>query len=146
MFPLFAVAAFAFIFTTYMNNVPMLMASLRVVGVGQQSLALGFRQIIIRFLGYVPGPILYGVMIDASCEVWRGGGGGSSGHTVNCVEYNERYFKYHVFAICCVLKILSFVFIAWAFKINMSPQLASTTTKNSAVLVNKMVDDAECSA
>ena len=122
------------------------MASLRVVGVGQQSLALGFRQIIIRFLGYVPGPILFGVMIDASCEVWRGGDEGSNGDTVNCVEYNEMYFRYYVFAICCVLKMISFVFIAWAYKVNMSPQPALTTTKKSVVLVNTNVDDTECSA
>ena len=38
----------------------------------QRSLSLGLQTLLLRALGTVPGPIVYGAIIDQSCILWQG--------------------------------------------------------------------------
>ena len=38
----------------------------------QRSLALGLQTLLIRGIGTVPGPIIFGYLIDITCLLWRG--------------------------------------------------------------------------
>ena len=111
LFPLFGVGVFLLMVFTYMNDVPMLTIPLRIVDVHQRSLALGVHQIILRFAGYVPGPIIFGAVIDATCTQWRSG---KSKGTAECMVYNKNLLMYYVVACSFVLKLVSLFCMVWA--------------------------------
>ena len=58
---------------------------------GQGSFAMGFQQIFVRFLGFIPAPIVFGALIDKSCSLWQSNV--CSGESSNCLEYNQTYFR-----------------------------------------------------
>ena len=66
-------------------------SSFRVVNEGQGSFAMGFQQIVIRFLGFVPAPVMFGALIDKSCELWQTDS--CTDETASCLEYNNQYFR-----------------------------------------------------
>uniref|UniRef100_A0A7M5XGD7 Solute carrier organic anion transporter family member n=1 Tax=Clytia hemisphaerica TaxID=252671 RepID=A0A7M5XGD7_9CNID len=114
LFPLFFVCAFLMMFFTFMNNVPMLMATLRVVPEGQGSFAMGFQQIFVRFLGFIPAPTLFGSLIDKSCKLWHEDECTDS--KTSCLEYENEDFRYYLFILGAVTKVLTFIFLFAAYK------------------------------
>nr|DBA23381.1 TPA: hypothetical protein GDO54_014297 [Pyxicephalus adspersus] len=68
---LFMVFFFLVVVTTFMTATPMTMAILRCVPDKQRSFALGVQWSLIRLLGSIPGPIIFGVVIDSSCILWN---------------------------------------------------------------------------
>ena len=64
----------------------------RVVPDGQGSFAMGFQQLFIRFLGFIPAPTLFGKIIDLSCNLWHPDHC-ESGETRNCLEYDNPKFR-----------------------------------------------------
>ena len=50
---------------------PSVVASLRAVREEERSLALGLQSIILRCVGSIPGPILFGVFMDKACSLWE---------------------------------------------------------------------------
>ena len=49
----------------------------RVVPEIDRSATQGLKQFVSRALGFVPGPIIFGAIIDGYCSVWRGEGADS---------------------------------------------------------------------
>ncbi|KAG9487976.1 hypothetical protein GDO78_007658 [Eleutherodactylus coqui] len=68
---LFMVFFFFIVVTTFMTATPTTMAILRCVPDKQRSFALGVQWSFIRLLGSIPGPIVFGVIIDSSCILWN---------------------------------------------------------------------------
>lgn len=66
--------------------------SFRVVNEGQGSFAMGFQQIFVRFLGFIPAPVLFGALIDKSCNLWQEDA--CTGETTSCLEYDQPFFRY----------------------------------------------------
>ena len=70
----------------------------RVVPEKMRSFALGVQWLIIKLLGGIPGPILFGTVIDQSCVLWqeklctetRG----------NCWVHNSSEMAINVFIMC----------------------------------------------
>jgi len=114
LFPLFAFGAFLLFFFTFLNNVPMINATFRVVPEGQGSFAMGFQQVFVRFLGFIPAPTLFGSLIDKSCKLWNHDE--CTNDTTNCAEYDNPKFRYYIFVLGVITKFLSFVFIFLAYK------------------------------
>ena len=53
---------------------------------------MGFQFIFIRGLSLLPGPVIFGSVIDSACIIWKESGCGVKG---NCQEYNlEDLSKY----------------------------------------------------
>ena len=53
---------------------------------------MGFQQVFVRFLGFIPAPTLFGRMIDESCKLWHKDE--CTGKTSSCLEYDNEYFRY----------------------------------------------------
>ena len=129
LLPLFAVGLVVTMFLTFLNNIPLVIAILRVATAGQGSFALGLGQVFFRFLGFVPGPIMFGALIDMSCVLWQRDI--CSEETSNCLEYDQENFRYYIFAGGITTKLASFVFIFLAYKTYKLPQKSPETVVGS---------------
>ncbi|XP_076361815.1 organic anion transporting polypeptide 26F isoform X2 [Tachypleus tridentatus] len=111
LMPLFLVMIFFAMLFTFLVSMPSLSATLRCVAESQKSFALGIQWITVRLLGTIPGPVLFGSLIDLSCDVWQKDCSGQGA----CLVYDNKRMNIHLLIITCVLKILSalFFFLAW---------------------------------
>ncbi|XP_035688795.1 solute carrier organic anion transporter family member 4A1-like [Branchiostoma floridae] len=79
----------------------MLFSTLRCVQESRRSLALGFQSLIARFLGAIPGPIVYGSLIDRACLLWNE----TCDQKGACLVYDNAnlstYFFTVTFALAC---------------------------------------------
>ena len=75
----FLIIIFVLIFLTFWVTMPSTMATLRSVGDEERSLAIGLQNIVIRLLGSIPGPVMFGYFIDRTCLLWD----------INCGELME---------------------------------------------------------
>ena len=64
----------------------------RVVPENQGSFAMGFQQIFVRCLGFIPAPTLFGTFIDKSCSFWHRDD--CTNQTNSCLEYKNYDFRY----------------------------------------------------
>ncbi|XP_078665171.1 solute carrier organic anion transporter family member 4A1-like [Branchiostoma floridae x Branchiostoma belcheri] len=69
--PLFLGVLFIIILSMFLLSIPSLTATLRCVPDTQKSLAVGIQWILVRVLGTIPGPILFGAIIDQTCILWQ---------------------------------------------------------------------------
>ncbi|XP_071441843.1 solute carrier organic anion transporter family member 4A1 [Hetaerina americana] len=67
----FIVLVFFVMVFTFLTTMPALSATLRCVKSSQRSFALGFQWLIVRILGTIPAPLLFGAFIDSSCLLWQ---------------------------------------------------------------------------
>ena len=125
-------------FVTFTNNAPLLIASLRLVDAQHHTLALGVRQIFLRLLGDIPGPIILGALIDATCMVWKQSG---SEEAMNCLKYDLDNFRYYTFGFSFGGKFLSFVLLAIAEKMYQLPSPTVTITNDTVVAQGDVVEN-----
>ena len=67
----FLVICFILIFLTFWITMPSTMATLRSVREHERSMAIGLQSVIIRLIGSIPGPVLFGYFIDRTCLLWE---------------------------------------------------------------------------
>ncbi|XP_002169449.1 solute carrier organic anion transporter family member 4C1 isoform X1 [Hydra vulgaris] len=136
LFPLFAVCAFLLMIFTFLNNVPVLNATFRVVPADLGSFAMGFQQVFARFLGFIPAPTIFGKLIDSSCKLWDIDE--CTEETTNCLEYDNTDFRFNLFLIGVVVKFLATFFIFLAFKFyrlpNKTKQITLKDVTNVAII------------
>lgn len=72
------------LFSVFVTAIANKTVVLRCVPYNQRAYALGFQFIIQRCLGFLPGPLLFGVIFDSTCLAW----GESCGRRGNC-QFNE---------------------------------------------------------
>ena len=70
----------------------------RAVPDNQRSYALGIQLLIVRLLGFIPSPVLIGVVIDSNCILWSKT---ACGRQASCLAYQNYQFSVNV-AIFCV--------------------------------------------
>ena len=87
---------------------------------GQGSFAMGFQQIFVRFLGFIPAPTLFGSLIDESCKLWHKDE--CTGETSSCLEYQNDNFRYYIFTLGLATKLVSFLFLLAAYKVYQLPK------------------------
>ena len=75
-------------------------------------MALGFQSIIYRLLGSIPGPLLFGALIDNTCLYWDHEADCSEG---NCWLYDQKKLRLVFFMYGIVFKGISSLcfFFAW---------------------------------
>ena len=111
LYPLIA-ALFVNVFFTFMSAMPNVVATLRSVEPVHRSLALGIESIFLRVMGTIPGPILFGALIDQTCTLWQqkecqeGVG--------NCLFYDNYQMGVLILSAVLVVKLLGIVFFAVA--------------------------------
>ncbi|XP_077145857.1 solute carrier organic anion transporter family member 4C1 [Ranitomeya variabilis] len=115
---LFMVFFFFVVVTTFMIATPITIAILRCVPDKQRSFALGVQWSFIRLLGSIPGPIVFGVVIDSSCILWNLNECGTQGA---CWTYNNSSISYKLIGISAASKALTIIFLIVAYFIYKPP-------------------------
>ncbi|XP_067348736.1 solute carrier organic anion transporter family member 2B1 isoform X1 [Channa argus] len=82
---LMAVTAFVAAF----SQTPSCMMILRTVATEDKSFAVGVQYMMFRVLAFMPGPVLYGSIIDTTCILW----GKKCGKQTSCHYYNLDHFR-----------------------------------------------------
>ena len=67
-----------------------MLLTLRCVHPADKAMALGLVQCAIGLLGNVPCPIIYGSIVDSTCQMWVNGCQQSTGH---CALYDSNKFR-----------------------------------------------------
>jgi len=82
---------------------PSVVASLRAVREEERSLALGLQSIILRVVGSIPGPILFGVFMDKACSLWEQ----TCEERGSCLLYDNYQMAVSMVGISVTAKIIS---------------------------------------
>ncbi|XP_038052230.1 solute carrier organic anion transporter family member 4A1-like [Patiria miniata] len=104
--PLFLALLFLLEFFTILAVVPATTATLRCVPHSQRSFALGLQSLFYRALGTVPGPVIFGAIIDHACLLWEYDCDGSG----TCWLYSNANFSRFTLILSGCLKIGSISF------------------------------------
>ncbi|XP_055706952.1 solute carrier organic anion transporter family member 74D isoform X2 [Phlebotomus papatasi] len=102
----------------------------RAVSVEDKSFTQGLVLMMFSLFGLIPGPILYGWIIDQTCMVWNY----RCEKIGNCQIYNQRDFRYDVHLLFAVLTSLGMIFdtLVWYYGKNLdfySEDYAETNQK-----------------
>jgi len=109
----FMVLLFVITLCTSINQMPMIMVTLRSVSDLERPFALGMQLVVMRLLAYIPSPLLFGKAIDATCLVWRVDECEQSG---SCLFYDREKFRLIYGIIAAIYKILSTVLFVYLFR------------------------------
>ncbi|KAF8383700.1 hypothetical protein PRIPAC_72842 [Pristionchus pacificus] len=75
-------------FCTFAVGVPLIVVVLRTVDYAERSFALGIQWILVRVIGTIPAPVLFGWMFDVSCT--HSQKDACSGEEGSCMLYNNK--------------------------------------------------------
>ncbi|XP_051875899.1 solute carrier organic anion transporter family member 4C1-like isoform X2 [Pristis pectinata] len=119
--PLFlGIFLFCVIFT-FMTSTSLTTSVLRCVPDKQRSFSLGINWTFVRILGAIPGPILFGTVIDQSCVLWHIDECGNQGA---CWTYDNPRMAYLFIAIGAPCKLLTIIAISTAYFLYKPPRVA----------------------
>ncbi|XP_036998536.2 solute carrier organic anion transporter family member 4C1 isoform X2 [Artibeus jamaicensis] len=118
--PIFLGIFFAAIVFTFMAGTPITMSILRCVNQRQRSLALGIQFMVLRLLGSIPGPIVFGAAIDSTCVLWDINECGIKGA---CWIYDNIRMAHMLVAISVTCKIITIFFNGLAIFLYKPPPL-----------------------
>ncbi|XP_041657732.1 solute carrier organic anion transporter family member 2B1 isoform X2 [Cheilinus undulatus] len=76
-------------FIASFSQTPSYMMILRTVPAEDKSFAVGVQYMLFRVLAFMPGPVLYGSVIDTTCLLW----GKKCGKQTSCLYYNLDRFR-----------------------------------------------------
>ncbi|XP_053703882.1 solute carrier organic anion transporter family member 2B1 [Synchiropus splendidus] len=76
-------------FIASFSQTPSCMMVLRSVAPEDKSFAVGVQYMLFRVLAFLPGPVLYGAVIDSACILW----GRKCGRTTSCLYYDLDLFR-----------------------------------------------------
>ncbi|XP_075037478.1 solute carrier organic anion transporter family member 4C1-like [Mixophyes fleayi] len=131
---LFMAFFFVVVITTFMTATPITMAILRCVPDKQRSFALGVQWSLIRLLGSIPGPIVFGVVIDSSCILWNLNECGSQGA---CWAYNNSNISYKLIGISAASKVITIFFLFVAYFIYKPPVSKSDSSQDNKIICSE---------
>ena len=85
----------------------------RTVADEQRSLALAVQSVIFRIFGSIPGPILFGVLVDSGCVYWQT----ECGRRANCWVYDNNLLavRAYIFTTVGVVVCVVATFFSWVF-------------------------------
>ncbi|KAM9847259.1 solute carrier organic anion transporter family member 2B1 isoform 3-T3 [Aulostomus maculatus] len=89
LLPLFVALLGVTSFIASFSQTPSYMMILRTVPTEDKSLAIGVQHMMFRVLAFMPGPVLYGKVIDTTCILW----GRECGRQTSCLYYNLDLFR-----------------------------------------------------
>ncbi|XP_064596760.1 solute carrier organic anion transporter family member 4C1-like [Liolophura sinensis] len=97
---------FITVLLTFISGTPTTMVVLRCVPESQKSFAMGVQWAFARFLGTIPGPILFGTVIDSACLIWKK----QCGVKTSCWIYDNDAMGRSIFLVGMGIKIVSSFF------------------------------------
>ncbi|KAM6164370.1 LOW QUALITY PROTEIN: solute carrier organic anion transporter family member 4A1 [Rhynchocyon petersi] len=115
--PLLLLFVFVIITFTLLSSIPALTATLRCVYDWQRSLALGIQWLVVRTLGAIPGPIVFGWVIDKACLLWQD----QCGVQGSCFVYHNSTMSWYILITGLLYKVLGVLFFAAACYLYKAP-------------------------
>jgi len=111
---LFLFCSFILILIVFFSVTPQKIAVLRCVPENQRAYALGIQFLFMRSLSFIPGPVIFGAVIDSQCTVWSKDNCGKRG---NCLDYNVEKLSWNIVYLGIVTGAIGtvFYFLAWYF-------------------------------
>ncbi|XP_060066849.1 solute carrier organic anion transporter family member 4A1-like [Ylistrum balloti] len=109
--PVFMVILLGIVLLTFFSSMPFLTASLRCVPPDERSFALGIQLCVTKCLGFIPGPILFGWLIDLSCLIWNT----KCGEKGSCFFYDNKKMSNNLLAIVLVAKAVTTILTVIAY-------------------------------
>lgn len=101
---LFLALLFFSVVASFASGIPSQQILLRVVPFQQRTLAIGIHWYFLRLLGFIPGGVLFGMMIDTSCQRWQYS---SCGKRQSCLAYDPTRLSWTILAVAIVCKLFS---------------------------------------
>ncbi|XP_046326405.2 solute carrier organic anion transporter family member 2A1-like [Haliotis rufescens] len=117
MFYAFAAVTVVGGFIMTMAAMPVLIAVIRSVSEEDKPVAVGLGGFLYTLLGFLPGPILFGWLIDKACLHWNSGCGGKGA----CALYDIELFRYLVMGIPSVARVLTLLLYTFALCMALRP-------------------------
>lgn len=102
----FLILEFIAIFLTFVAALPATVVSLRAVHKEERCLGLGLQSIALRLMGTIPGPLLFGYVLDTICLLWEP----DCGKEGSCLLYDNVKMGQMMFGICLTAKLVSIFF------------------------------------
>ncbi|XP_072038989.1 solute carrier organic anion transporter family member 4A1-like [Amphiura filiformis] len=130
----FLLLLFLFITFTFFAVVPSITATLRCVSNSQRTFALGLQSLLYRGLGTVPGPVIFGAIIDKTCLVWEED---ECDGARTCWMYDNADLSLYSFLMLAALRILSIIFLIGTL-LTYKPSLDDVDGENDA---NKLTEN-----
>uniref|UniRef100_H2YRA5 Solute carrier organic anion transporter family member n=1 Tax=Ciona savignyi TaxID=51511 RepID=H2YRA5_CIOSA len=120
---LYLVMMFLALYLTFSIAIPALQATIRIVPFTQRSFAVGIQWLILRTLGTIPGPILFGFVLDKACDLW----GSLCSVRGSCSVYKNHIISRNVVILVSVLKrkFVGFIFYVLAYLTYKPPPVAA---------------------
>ncbi|CAD6187784.1 unnamed protein product [Caenorhabditis auriculariae] len=97
------VTLFITVVASFASGIPTQQIMLRVVPFDQRTLAMGVNWTFVRLLGFIPGGVLFGMIIDTTCLEW----GENCGKAASCLVYDPVKLSWTITAVAIVCKLLS---------------------------------------
>lgn len=84
-----------------------------------KAFAQGLSLMLVSLLALIPGPIIYGIVIDNACTVWNN----VCGIRGNCQLYDQTKFRYYVNSLSLVLTVCGIVLDIFVWQYSKDLQL-----------------------
>lgn len=100
---LFLILLFFSVVASFATGIPSQQIMLRVVPFQQRTLGIGVHWTFLRLLGFIPGGVLFGMMIDTACLKWKE----ECGKQQSCLVYDPYRLSWTIMAVAIVCKLVS---------------------------------------
>ncbi|XP_066444470.1 solute carrier organic anion transporter family member 2B1 [Eleutherodactylus coqui] len=112
------------------SQTPSFMLILRSVNPAEKSLAIGIQFMLMRILAWLPGPVMFGSMIDSTCILW----GKKCGAKAACQYYNNSLLRLRYIGLQILFEIGALIFfIAVYFVLRYKEQVKIEDEKNPEI-------------
>eukprot|EP00794_Sanderia_malayensis_P000567 gene567-1225_t len=100
------------ILISFASGMPHKVIILRCVPDNQRAFALGLQFLLMRSISYIPGPVIFGSVVDSQCILWKKD---ECGKPTNCLDYHIDSLSRSIFYLGLSCGIVSTVlyFLAW---------------------------------
>lgn len=107
----FLIGVVVLLVLNFVNAVPNKMVVMRCVPDNERAYALGVQWIFVTLLGAMPGPVLFGIFIDKTCDLWQTTCKGRG----SCLVYDNKILSYELAGAILLFQVLAAVsyFISW---------------------------------
>ncbi|XP_077989832.1 solute carrier organic anion transporter family member 3A1-like [Glandiceps talaboti] len=103
----FLVTLALYTFVNGLTETPCVVLTMRSGPPEEKAFALGLRIVINRCLGFIPLPLIYGVVIDMSCSLWRTFCEGAD--VGECLVYDSKSFRLNLIVLTFFMKLGAFI-------------------------------------
>ncbi|XP_041437053.1 solute carrier organic anion transporter family member 2B1 L homeolog isoform X2 [Xenopus laevis] len=94
-----------------MAQTPSFMLIIRSVKPTDKSLAIGIQLMLLRILAWLPGPVMYGSVIDSTCILW----GRKCGKKTSCLYYDNNHLRQRYIGLQILFEIMALIFFIALF-------------------------------